>query len=466
MYSQENKPLSVPTRASNLAGWGNYPVSSCRTARPEKLTDIDNIISSVENAGGGLIGRGLGRSYGDAALNSNLTVDSTRLDHFIAFDKEHGIISAEAGVTLAEILEIAVPHGWILPVIPGTRYVTLGGAFACNVHGKNSYISGEFADHVLSVNIIKADGSRVTCSPEENSEIFLALAGGMGQGAFIESLTIRLRQVKSASLATQTKAVDGLDEMLNCFESTKDSSDYMVGWIDHTKKGHDLGRGLFEAAEHISEGDGGESISDFYFPKPRLNVPFFMPSFLLNKYTMAIYNNLRFRKYDNRWKEEIKSFREFFHPLDGIKNWYRLYGKKGFFQYQCLIPESNETKKHIRHILELIHSRNSFSSLAVIKYHREGNSMLSFSKRGYSLALDFHNNARICMLIGELNDYVAEIGGRVYLAKDALLTPEHFVRMYGSNLGNWRDVIKNIDPEGKFSSLMSVRLNMRGGNIG
>lgn len=445
------------TKTEAIHGWGHYPVIDCETWRPEKRRDLSPLVQHITTA----IPRGLGRSYGDAALQPQGVIRMERLNHFIEFDAVKGIVRAQAGVTLAELMELAIPRGWFPSNIPGTRYVTLGGAFACNVHGKNHFREGDFAEHVLSVRLILASGEAIECSPTKNSAIFWATAGGMGMTGIIESLTLQLKPIRSASLSATTYRVDSLEDMVAAFENYKDVADYMVGWIDHMAKGSDIGRGIFEAASHATPEEGGKPLSSFRPLKPRINIPSFTPGFLLNRYTMALYNKLRFKKYSAWRQAELIDFNSFFHPLDSIGHWYRLYGKRGFFQYQALFPETHDVVSQMQTFLSAIQRKKLFSYLAVIKYHRDGKGMLTFPVRGYSIALDFPNTRRVRAVLPQLDRWISDHGGRVYLAKDAMLLPDLFYTMYGEQANEWVQVIRSLDPGRKFTSLMSDRLEWK-----
>ncbi len=434
-----------------LSGWGQTPKETCTVYRPEKPMRV--LPTSF-------IARGCGRSYGDASLNPDGVVLHERLDCFLAFDKEAGTLTAQAGVTIAEILNLVIPHGWIVPVIAGTKHVSLGGAVAANIHGKNHYMSGDFVEHVISFLLLTPDGNRLLCSREEHADVFRATSGGMGMTGCIEEVSVQLRPIQSLSLQTYTRTALSIHDMIDCFEQSRDNAGYMIGWIDHFAKGDRLGRGVFEKAVHVSEKQ--DAPCQAYQPaKQKITIPQHIPSLLLNRYTMALYNRLRFARYTSDWREETVNFDGFFHPLDQLGKWYRLYGKRGFFQYQCVIPEHEQVADDLHGILSHIQQKELFSYLAVIKYHRNTTSMMGFPMRGYSLALDFPNTPDTRQLQHALNHKVAELGGRVYLAKDACLSAELFERMYAHVLPQWREVLKRIDPDKRCHSLMAERLGFR-----
>lgn len=445
------------TKRESLYGWGHYPVKECQSWRPEKRRELMSIVQNAPT----FIARGMGRSYGDASLQPAGVVHTERLNHFIELDERRGMVRAQGGVTLAEVMEYAVPRGWFPATIPGTRYVTLGGAFACNVHGKNHYAEGDFAEHVQSIRLMTANGESITCSPTHNRDIFWATAGGMGMTGIIEEVTLKLKPIQSSSLSATTYRVDSLDDMVAAFEHYRDSTDYMVGWIDHMAKDDQIGRGIFEAANHISTDAGGAQLSAFQPLEPKINIPFNFPSFVLNRYSMAVYNKIRFKRYSAWRQAENIEFNSFFHPLDSMGNWNRLYGKRGFFQYQCLFPDTPGVAKHMQTFLSAIHRKKLFSFLAVIKYHRTGKGYLTFPVKGYSIALDFPNTRQVRAILPQLDRWVADHGGRIYLAKDAMLNPELFYVMYGQNAHEWRRIVNELDPDAKFTSLMSDRLEWK-----
>ncbi len=443
------KPL--PHKNVSLSGWGHSTSVNCVTYRPEKQRDLTEVTTP-------LLARGCGRAYGDAALQPHATVLMERLNRMLHFDESHGLLTAEAGVTLAEIIDVFAPRGWLPPVIPGTKHVSLGGAFACNIHGKNHFQAGEFAEHVRAVTLLLADGTRRICMPGD--ELFQATAGGMGLTGIIEEITLQLRPIASLSLKSWTRKTLHLADMIEAFRQGRDHADYMVGWIDHVAPKDEFGRGIFEAARHITVEEGGAALEEYTPAGYRFTVPFTLPGFVLNRYSMALYNGLRFRNLIDRFTESAQSFGQFFHPLDRINHWYRLYGRRGFFQYQCIIPEHPDNAAQIEQLLRALQERGLFSFLAVIKYHREGIGHLTFSMRGYSLALDFPNTAKVRAFLPQLNEMVLALGGRVYLAKDATLDAATAERMYAHALPAWRDVAKQVNPDGGIDSALNTRLKL------
>ncbi len=445
-------------KIERLHGWGRTPIADCLSFRPEKQRELHEIVTNHADP---VIARGMGRAYGDAAMQPTGVIRTGRLDHFIEFDPHQGIVRAQAGVTLADIMAICVPKGWLPPVIPGTRHVTLGGAFACNIHGKNHYREGDFAEHVPSIRLLLASGESIECSPESHGDIFWATAGGMGMTGIIEEVSLKLKPIASASLSTVGYRVSSIEDMVGAFEHYRNQSDHMVGWIDPTGKAEHIGCGVFSAANHITTGDGGLPLATYAPKKARVNIPFPVPPLLLNRYTMALYNRWRFRKYDAHRKTENNGFDHFFHPLDGIGNWNRLYGANGLLQYQCVLPETPDIARNLRALLTAIGQHRMSPFLAVIKYHRESKGMLTFPMRGYSLALDFLATPRVRSLLPQLDRWVTDHNGRVYLAKDASLSAESFTQMYKQAGHDWHDLICDLDPHGRFASMMSKRLRWK-----
>ncbi|MFM9889446.1 MAG: FAD-dependent oxidoreductase [Rickettsiales bacterium] len=441
-------PHSINTQ--RLSGWGNSPVESCAVWPLHVPGDAARIIPLAPS----LIAYGGGRSYGDAALNPPGTAKTGALNSFIAVDDATGITTVEAGVTLRDVLDAMVPRGWFLPVIPGTQFATIGGALAANVHGKNHLRMGDFARHVLSFDLTLASGETVSCSLEINPELWHATISGLGMTGIIENVTLQLMPIQSARMEVAYTACDSIEAMLAQFEAQRDCAEYLVGWVDHFARGAQLGRGIVEAARHVAVADG--SLAAHRPTRSALNVPFFAPSFTLNRYSMALYNAHRFRQ-ALKTPTRTVGFAHFFHPLDGIGHWNRLYGKRGLLQYQFIVPDGAS----LRPILEALQQANQFSFLAVLKAHGEGNGLMGFSRPGYSLALDFPNTPAVHSLLDSIDQLVLAAGGRVYLAKDARLKRDVFKAMYAHALPQWRATLKAFDPTGYFMSSMGRRLGFK-----
>jgi len=440
-----------------LSGWGRYPVQTCGLYRPERYADFRSTSSS-------LIARGQGRSYGDAALNQNGSVLLTeRINRLLDIDLSKGILRAEAGVTLAEILQVILPQGWFLPVTPGTKFVSLGGCIAADVHGKNHHHEGAFSHHVLGIELILADGKHVACSPSENSELFWATMGGMGLTGIVGEATIQLIPIKNGSMIVRHSPADNLEQLFQQLEDPTMDDRYTVAWIDSLASGRQLGRGIVMFGHHST---AEELPFDFKYSskvKNSRSIPFDLPSFLLNPLSIGAFNELYYRKEGRRRTPFISDYDRFFYPLDAIGHWNRLYGKRGFVQYQCVIPQISAFDG-IRTLLQELSGSRRPSFLAVLKrLGIQGNGMLSFPMNGYTLALDLPiRDQGLFLLLDELDKIVLQHGGRVYLAKDARLSPEAFRSMY-PRYDEWLKIKDAIDPENKFSSSLSRRLKIGGG---
>ena len=453
--------MAPKTKKIDLCGWGRVPQIQTEAYRPERKREDAEILKAAAS----LVAYGNGRSYGDAALNSHAVILTKQLNRFLQFDRAKGVVQCEAGVTLEALMQVVIPEGWMVPVLPGTRHATLGGAVACNVHGKNAYRDGEFSDHVKSIHLRLPNGIVKQCGPQQEAALFHATVGGMGLTGIIETVTLKLKPIHSCSVSTRTRRCGNLGTLLQCFYDEEEHADYMVGWVDHTGQGEALGRGVFESATHATVDEGGTACSEYHTRHSRLVIPDRIPGFLLNKYTMALYNKKRFAGYSEAWKEEIQDFAGFFHPLDALANWNRLYGRRGFLQYQCLIPESPRQEENLAQLLLAIQERGLFSFLAVIKKHRNISTLrdsLTFTGNGFSLALDFPNSTAVHSMLETLDEMVAHMGGLVYLAKDARLSAGRFHEMYAEALPGWQQLVREVNPNAQIYSIMAARLNMLG----
>lgn len=440
-----------------MSGWGNWPQLPCLAYRPEKRRDLDTILS---NHPGTLIARGLGRSYGDASLGAGGTVLCERFDRFIAFDPDRGTLRAEAGVTLADILDVCAPQGWIPPVMPGTKHVSLGGAIACDIHGKNHFSRGSFGDHVTEITLRLAHGEHVSCSPRHNTDLFYATLGGMGLTGIVEEVSLQLAPLPSLSLRVYTRPAGSIEAMVEAFRTLSPATEYAIGWIDHFAQGTQTGAGLFEEASHVTVDAGGQPCEGYRPASPTLTLPLYTPAFALNRTLARLHNRWHARRANEALA--LRPLESCLFPLDAVGRWNRLYGKRGLLQYQCLIPEGPYAAANLRHMLAALQKARAYSFLAVLKYHRRGRGFLSYPDAGFSLALDFPNTPRTRKVLAGAGDWLAGIGGRVYLAKDALLTPGQFQRMYAATLPAWRRVALEADPAGRFASALSHRLQLSG----
>lgn len=426
-----------------ITSWGKYPLIDADINAPSTSEELANEMQSG-------IARGLGRSYGDSALSENIVV-SEQLNHFISFDEETGTLCCEAGVSLDEILINFVPKGWFLSVTPGTKFVTVGGAIASDVHGKNHHLEGSFSDHVTSLTLITNE-KKITCSREDNPDLFHATCGGMGLTGIITEATFKLKPITSAYINQKVVKAKNLDTALLLFEHYKDVT-YSVAWIDCLSTGANLGRSLLMLGEHADTGDLSTHKDGL------LNMPCDMPSFLLNKYTIQTFNSAYYNK---QLKEEVNNtvhYDPFFYPLDGINNWNRMYGGNGFTQYQFVIPKE-AGKEGLTEILEAIAESKQGSFLAVLKVFGEGNkNHLSFPMEGYTLALDFKLNDKLFALLDRLDIIVRKYEGRLYLSKDVRMSE----KMFKTGYPQWEEfqaLRKEYGADELYHSLQSKRIGL------
>lgn len=443
-----------------ISGWGKFPLESCNIIRPEIQKDIKNIILSKQEQD--YIAFGLGRSYGDTPLNKDSAVILTsKLNKMISFNVNSGILECEAGVTFEEIIEYFLPRGYFLPVTPGTKYITVGGAIANDVHGKNHHLDGCFSEHVISFNLLIAEGSVLECSRETNSDVFWATIGGIGLTGIILTATFRLIKVESSYYDVRYEKANNIEKAIQLFQESDDNYQYSVAWIDCLAKGNSLGKSVLMRGNHakIETLDGKQKLNPLEVKKKiKLDMPINLPSFVLNKYSIKLFNTVYYGIQPGGVNKSVY-FEPFFYPLDSVMNWNRMYGKNGFVQYQAVFPP-NQVEGLVK-MLEKLSSTNRSSFLAVLKSSgHEGQGMLSFPKKGYTLALDIPiKDASLFPFLRELDELVIKHGGRVYLAKDSTLDPESFKVMY-PRLDEFLAVKNRIDPDHLFSSSMARRLNI------
>jgi len=441
-----------------LSGWGRYPVLDCRL---ETCRDPGEARSRVTGPGS-TIARGMGRAYGDAAMNPTRTLSMLGSDRFRAFDPASGLLTCEAGTRLSDILSVFVPRGWFPPVVPGTKFVSVGGMIAADVHGKNHHRDGAFGNHVTSMDVALADGSVVTCGAAENPELFAATIGGMGLTGVILRATFRMVSVETAYLASETRAAGDLDTAMGLLAES-DTWPYTVAWIDCLATGRAKGRSLIHRGRHAGRDELPMGRRESPRPTHRaggVTVPVDMPGIALNGLTVRAFNAAYYAKgrAGAGGGEQLVHYDPFFFPLDGIHAWNRLYGRRGFVQYQCVLPDGTSRAGLIR-LLDRIAAAGQGSFLAVLKRLGPGTDFLSFPMAGFTLALDFPVRAGTFDLLDELDVIVAEHGGRVYLAKDARIAPGRFADGY-PELGRFRALRARVGAAGHFESLLSRRLEI------
>ena len=439
-----------------LTNWGNYPKHEICF---HEVFSIDELKQKFEKHDG-VIARGLGRCYGDSSLAENV-LSMLRLNHFLDFNAETGYLICEAGVSFQEIIQVCLPKGWFLPVTPGTKFITVGGAIASDVHGKNHHKEGSFCDFVLSVDLMLPGGKVIKCSRSENTEIFHATCGGMGLTGIILSAEIQLKKVETGWIKQNIYVAHNLDTIFELFQSTNECT-YSVAWIDCLKKGRNTGRSVLLTGEHASREDIqiANSTSLFFKKNQRsIPVPFFAPGITLNRLTVSLFNQLYFNFNKLKRKDALVHFDPFFYPLDSLLNWNRIYGKKGFVQYQFVLPEES-SKVGLRKLMNTISDHGEGSFLAVLKlFGNKNNSLLGFPQKGYTLALDFPLKKNTMGLLDKLDNMVLDYGGKLYLTKDARMSPNVFNHSY-SNLEGFRDIKNRIDPTSKIVSFQSKRLQI------
>jgi decaprenylphospho-beta-D-ribofuranose 2-oxidase len=399
--------------------------------------------------------RGLGRSYGDSSLPpaSRPVAGSTLLaDRVLAFDESTGLVRAEAGLCLADLIRMVRPHGYFPPVVPGTQFVTLGGMVAADVHGKNHHQDGTFGAHVTGLRVRVADGRILDCGPDRETDLFRATIGGMGLTGHVLEVEFHLRRTQSPWILAEYDRMPDIDAFADGLKASARSWPFTLGWIDCLSRGRSLGRGVLMRGRWATP---EEAPTEAPRPRRRPSVPFVLPGFVLNPWTVRAFNASYYHA--PRARRGVVHPEEFFHPLDAIGDWNRLYGPRGFTQYQCVLPEAAGPGA-ARRFLETLTARGGASMLCVIKdCGDEGSGLLSFPKRGISIACDLPIRDDTQALVDALNERVIAEGGRIYLAKDAFTRPEHF-RAMEPRLEAFLALRREWDPEGRIRSAQSVRL--------
>lgn len=410
--------IMKPNFKQKVTNWGNFPVLEKEMKSEDSIEKIKQFVEEKNE----IIARGNGRCYGDAALSENI-FSTKRLNKFISFDRFNGIIECEAGVLLADILEVILPQGYFLYVTPGTKFITVGGAIASDVHGKNHHAEGCFSEYVIEFSLLNENSEVLTCSRSENAEKFWATIGGMGLTGIILSAKFKLKNIETAYIRQESIKANNLDEIFKLFDDSE-SWTYNVAWIDCLQTGKNLGRSIIMRGEHAFKHELPSELREKPLHlKKRINpkVPFYFPNFILNHLTVKLFNYLYFAKQRAIISKDFVDYESFFYPLDVVANWNKIYGKAGFIQYQMVIPKENG-KEGMKKILETIAASGNGSFLAVLKLFGKPNedAFNSFPIEGYTLALDFKVNPKIHDLVKKLDAIVEAFGGRIYLTKDSM----------------------------------------------
>ncbi|MDX6355571.1 MAG: decaprenylphospho-beta-D-ribofuranose 2-oxidase [Streptomyces sp.] len=455
-----NSAIDAATAAS-VSGWGRTAPTTARLLRPRSYEEAVEAVRDCD--GRGAIARGLGRAYGDAAQNAGGAVlDMTGLDRIHEIDAVNGLVVCDAGVSLHRLMEVLLPLGWFVPVTPGTRYVTVGGAIGADIHGKNHHVSGSFTRHVRAIELLTGDGETRLVTPEGEPDLFWATAGGMGLTGVVLAATIELLPVETSLMTVDTERAGDLDDLMARLTATDHRYRYSVAWIDLLARGASTGRAVLTRGDHapLDALPPRARRTPLAFRPGRLPAaPRYVPDGLLGRTTVGLFNELWYRRAPRERRGQLQKLATFFHPLDGLPEWNRIYGSGGFVQYQFVVGYGHEDA--LRRIVRKLSTRRCPSFLAVLKRFGAGDpGWLSFPMAGWTLALDIPASLPgLGALLDELDDEVAGAGGRIYLAKDSRLRPEMPALMY-PRLDDFRELRARYDPRGVFTSDLARRLGL------
>jgi decaprenylphospho-beta-D-ribofuranose 2-oxidase len=435
-----------------IANWGNYPSMES----DERTFSFDDQLEKLVKEKGSFIPRGNGRCYGDGSLG-NKTICTLKYDKVLSFDTANGIFECESGITLDQVLEVIVPKGWFLPVTPGTKYITIGGAIASDVHGKNHHVDGAFSAHVIDMDVMLGSGTTLTCSSKLFPDLFNATCGGMGLTGVITRVKFDLKKIETSYIRQKQVKAENLDDIIRLFDEYKDYT-YSVAWIDCLQKGKNFGRSILMLGEHakVSELNDKQKKEPLALPKKKqITFPVNLPSWVLNSLTVKAFNFLYYGKNFKKIIDNVVNYEPFFYPLDAILHWNRGYGKKGFIQYQFVLPLS--ARQGLVEILQQISDEGLGSFLAVLKVFGKQESLISFPMEGYTLALDFPVREGLFEFLDKLDKIVLKYNGRLYMSKDARMKPGILEAGY-PHLPEFKSIVRKYNPDSKIFSVQSDRL--------
>ena len=451
--------MSHTAASMPLSGWGRMEPSECLVYRPERQCDLREIF--LASGHDTYLARGLGRSYGDTSVNPyGAVIDMTRLDRMLDFDPATGVLHAESGVSLADIVTCFLPRGFFLPVTPGTKFVTLGGAIANDVHGKNHHCDGTFSRFVQALNLLTPSGEILHCTPTENAPVFWATVGGVGLTGIIIDVWLKLHPVESAYCRVDYTRCPNLDALLETMERLDEDYKYSVAWVDCLSTGKSLGRSVLMHGNHAPADQlPPDKAANPYQAKARGTkaIPIDFPAIALNPWSIRAFNEVFYRAHPSK-KGMIVDYDRYFYPLDHIHQWNRMYGKPGFVQFQATVPEAEV--KGLGRILERLAQSKRASFLGVLKrFGDEGQGLLSHPMKGFTLTLDIPNRSGLPAFLRELEAMLLDHYGRLYLAKDRTASAEVFAPMY-PKLDQFQEIQAQVDPEGKLTSSLAQRLGI------
>lgn len=449
-----------------LSGWGRTAPSKARVIAPDDPGDIFGSVLRAVGApngpsGRGVIARGLGRSYGDAAqCAGGVVVDTRNLGGIGPIDPDSGVVEVDAGVSLDTLLRVGLQSGWFIPVSPGTRQVTIGGAIAADIHGKNHHTDGSFCRHVTSVTLATPTGVHEV-GPDTEADLFWATAGGMGLTGVVTRASVTMRKIETSWMRVDTERHDDIDSLMGGLERVDHTHRYSVAWVDCAAVGSRLGRGVLDAGDHAGASElPARRRGDPLAPPPRrgLKLPNLVPPGIVNPLTVSVFNEAWFRKSPSR-TGQLRHLGGFFHPLDAVSNWNVLFGRRGFVQYQFVVGDAHQGV--VPQAIEILQKAGAPCTLSVLKRFGPADlGPLSFPGPGWTLALDLPvGPSGLRPALRRLDDIVAGVGGRVYLAKDARLEPQTFATMY-PRLGEFNSVRRRVDPDGMLQSDLARRLGI------
>jgi decaprenylphospho-beta-D-ribofuranose 2-oxidase len=436
-----------------LYGWGRFPVVDARLRAPRSEEALITLVGE-----GQAIARGNGRSYGDSAISLHNTIHMVHFDRILSFDNNNGLLVAEAGVLIADVISTFLPQGWFLYVTPGTKFVTLGGIIAADVHGKNHHNDGSLRNYVEWLDIVDCNGGIRRCSREENHDLFDWTLGGMGLTGIILRAAIRMRRVETAWIRQTAIAARNFEHTMDILESNQ-AATYSVAWIDCLLRGDTAGRAIILLGEHAScdELPPMGEVSPLDLPSRKtVRVPFYFPGWMLNRRTMLMFNEFYYRT--GMRKQGLVDLESYFYPLDALLDWNRIYGRRGFVQFQCVIPD-DMARAGLREVLTTVSESGDGSFLAVLKKLGPSSAGISFPMAGFTLALDFAVRESTFSLIRDLERIAIECGGRIYLAKDACMTADR-LDASDERIANFRRIRESSGARHAFQSMQSQRLSM------